>query len=124
SLRSFPCRSSAEYSDQNEAEVERQGDGREDQGRPADAPGRRPRLFRHWKATSVDTLGGVSNVWCGAGDGTVHSTPFGLSQTLAEARSPLPRIAWITTQMKMSCDKPKPIAPMVATALKSANWVE
>ncbi len=32
------------------------------------------------------TTGGVLKVWCGAGDGTVHSRPFAPSQTCAVAR--------------------------------------
>ena len=36
------------------------------------------------------TCGGVSNVWNGAGEGTVHSSPSAPSHGLAGARSPLP----------------------------------
>ena len=35
------------------------------------------------------TTGGVENVWCGAGEGTVHSRPLAPSHTCAVARSPL-----------------------------------
>src|SRR5690606_38524468 len=53
------------------------------------------------------TTGGVSNVWCGAGEGTVHSSPSASSHTWSVAFSPAPRAALITTHTKMSCARPK-----------------
>ena len=47
--------------------------------------------FRHSRVHSDGRLhgyaitGGVSNVWWGTGDGSVHSNPVAPSQTLAEA---------------------------------------
>src|SRR5476651_1099738 len=70
------------------------------------------------------TVGGVSNVWNGAGLGTVHSRPSAPSHGLsaAFARSPPPRyVGNATANRKYTCARPKPNAPMVATWLKSVN---
>src|SRR5690606_24978372 len=119
--------------EQQEADVERRGQKREQHrvaARPraalvhAAAAGLvRPLLVvsarrRHHIAHL--TTGGVSNVWCGAGDGTVHSSPSAPSHGLSPAGAP-PRADLITTQTKISCARPKPNAPMLETMLKSAN---
>src|SRR5690606_37783992 len=67
------------------------------------------------------TVGGVSKVWCGAGLGTVHSRPCGVSQTSAVAGWPLPRTHLYTQYTNRSCDSPKPNEPIEDSMLKSAN---
>src|SRR5690606_36210522 len=67
------------------------------------------------------TSGGSSKVWCGAGDGTVHSRPSAASQLFAPAFSPRPLAALMTTHRKISWLRPKPKAPIDASMLKSAN---
>src|SRR5574343_1836588 len=61
----------------------------------------------------ASSLGGVSKVWNGAGDGTSHSRPSAASQGFCGAFSPLPRIIGTTTKRKKkTCMKPKPKAPI------------
>src|SRR5690606_30538663 len=67
------------------------------------------------------TTGGVSKVWKGAGEGTDHSRPVAPSHGWAGAGSPILRDALMTSQRKISCDKPNQNAPMVAIMLKSVN---
>src|SRR5690606_10033729 len=119
--------------EQQETDVERSGEQREQQSVAA-----RPRaaLVEPLAARLLGALlvvsvrgrhqiahlitGGVWNVWCGAGDGTVHSSPSAPSHGLSPAGAP-PRADLITTQTKISCARPKPNAPMLETMLKSAN---
>src|SRR5690606_19583540 len=67
------------------------------------------------------TCGGVSNVWWGAGLGTVHSSPCAFSQTSVVAGVPWPRTHFITQYTKSNCESPKPKAPIDDRVLKSAN---
>src|SRR5688572_21247134 len=68
------------------------------------------------------SLGGVSKVCHGAGDGTSHSRPSAASHGRCGAGSPLPRIIGsATVKKKYTCARPKPKAPIDASALKSAN---
>src|SRR5690606_33176289 len=67
------------------------------------------------------TIGGSTKVWKGAGDGTVHSRPVAPSHGLAGAGSPRPFQALRVRNRKISCEKPKKKAPMVAISLKSVN---
>src|SRR3546814_18995238 len=64
--------------------------------------------------------GGVVNVWCGAGDGTVHSRPLAPSHTRSVAFAPLRlalhRIANISNRVMNM-----PHAPMDLTTLPPAN---
>src|SRR3990167_62746 len=70
----------------------------------------------------ASSLGGFSNVWKGAGEGTPHSRPSAPSHGLAGALAPLPRMQGSTTNTKKyTCARPKPSEPMEAIALKSAN---
>ena len=70
------------------------------------------------------TVGGSSNVWNGAGDGTVHSRPSAPSHGLAGAASPFWNIhARSTHHRKINCDRPNQKAPTVAMAWKSVNCV-
>ena len=58
------------------------------------------------------SLGGVSYVCHGAGDGTSHSRPSAPSHGRCGAGSPLPRMAGNTTNSrKNTCVRPKPSAP-------------
>src|SRR4029453_11461279 len=52
------------------------------------------------------TSGGVSNVWYGAGDGTVHSSVSAPSHGLAGAFSPLPITHFSTAKRKISWGAP------------------
>ena len=67
------------------------------------------------------TVGGVSNVWNGAGEGIVHSRPSAPSQACAWAFLPPRYVGKTTASKKYNWDKPKPNAPIEAIALKSAN---
>src|SRR5690554_736711 len=70
------------------------------------------------------TTGGVTKVWNGAGEGTVHSRPVAPSQGLAGAGAPWPLQALTASHRKISCEKPNQNAPMVAISLKLVNWAE
>src|SRR5690606_18831347 len=64
------------------------------------------------------TTGGVSKVWNGAGDGTVHSRPSGFSHTSAVAFSPFFRKqALISTHSRNSCEIPNQKPPMLIQKL-------
>ena len=63
----------------------------------------------------ASSLGGVSKVWNGAGEGTSHSRPSAASQGFCGAFSPWPRMAGQTTNTKKyTCIRPKPKAPIEA----------
>ena len=48
----------------------------------------------------ASSLGGVSKVWYGTGEGSSHSRPSAPSQGFWAALGPMPRIIGITTKMK------------------------
>ena len=73
-------------------------------------------------AHCVTMTGGVSNVWYGAGDGSVHSSVSAPSHGRAGAGAPL-RIVFSTAYSRTSCDRPKPNAPIDATTFQSVNCV-
>src|SRR6185312_13406673 len=70
------------------------------------------------------TTGGVSNVWYGAGDGSVHSSVVAPSHGLPGAFSPLCAMHFRTTYRKMNCDRPNQNAPTVDTMFQSVNCCE
>src|SRR5258706_14572366 len=66
------------------------------------------------------TTGGVSKLWYGGGDGSVHSSVSAPSQGLSGAFAP-PRMHLITTVRNINCDAPKPNAPIDASMLKTVK---
>src|SRR5450830_740548 len=88
-------------------------------GGTAGGPRRLARPALHYYFTS----GGVSKVWNGAGDGTVHSRPSAPSHGLSAAFWPPRMVGSTTNSRKYTCARPKPKAPIETMALKSVNWV-
>src|SRR6185312_1052787 len=65
--------------------------------------------------------GGTEKVWCGAGEGTVHSSPLAPSHTRSVAFFLEKNTQWITTPRKISCEAPNRKPPIELTMLKLAN---
>src|SRR5882672_747664 len=66
------------------------------------------------------SAGGVLKLWCGGGDGSVHSSPVAPSHTRAGAFSP-PRTHLMTIYTKTNWLRPKPNAPMLEIMLRVVN---
>src|SRR6185312_11748695 len=65
--------------------------------------------------------GGTLKVWCGAGEGTVHSSPLAPSHTRSVAFFFEKNTQWITTPRKISCEAPNRNPPIELIMLKLAN---
>src|SRR6185437_11867117 len=65
--------------------------------------------------------GGTAKVWCGAGEGTVHSKPLAPSHTRSAAFFFEKNAQWISTPRKISCEAPNRKPPIELIMLKLAN---
>src|SRR5574337_210152 len=65
--------------------------------------------------------GGTLKVWCGAGEGIVHSRPLAPSHARSAAFFFEKNTQWITTPRKINCEAPNRKPPSELIMLKLAN---
>src|SRR5258706_15771423 len=71
-----------------------------------------PTLGIHSSRIGYLITGGVAKVWCGGGDGSVHTSPGAPAQTVLGAFSP-PRMHLNTVYKNQNWGNPKPKAAMI-----------